>query len=124
MGLHQAEGLLNEVMQLVDPSQWVDAHDAKKLFETEGKIRRGDGHLPDQLIDALEPRIVNMIESHEDEQDVLLNATEGLVEDEQIAALCQHLLLPGGMKAQVCSPHGHAQFAGIDPRLLLPPGEH
>ena len=70
MGLHQAEGLLNEVMQLVDPGQRVDAHDAKDLFETEGKIRRGDGHLPDQLIDALKPRIVDMIESHEDEQDV------------------------------------------------------
>src|SRR6266480_7186812 len=118
MGLHQPEGLLNEVMQLVDPGQRVDAYDAKELFETEGKIRRCDGHLPDQLIDALKPRIVDMIESHEDEQDVLLNATEGLVENEQFVALCQHLLLPGWAKAQVCSHHRHAQFAWIDSRLL------
>jgi hypothetical protein len=42
MGLHQAEGFLNEFMELVDSSQRVDADDAKGLFETRGKIVRGD----------------------------------------------------------------------------------
>ena len=39
---YQAEGLLDEFMELVDSSQRVDADDAKGLFETRGKIVRGD----------------------------------------------------------------------------------
>src|SRR5689334_5324703 len=70
MRLHQAEGLLNEFMQLVDPSERVDADDAEDLFAPEGKIGRGDVHLLDQSVDPLKPRIVNTIESHEHQEDM------------------------------------------------------
>ena len=53
MGLHQAEGFLNEFMELVDSSQRVDADDAKGLFETSGKIVRGDVHVSHQAINPL-----------------------------------------------------------------------
>src|SRR5437667_6703949 len=109
MDLHQAEGLLNQVMELVDPSQRVNADDAKELFETWGKMDRGDVHLSHQSINPLPPWIVGAVQSHEDEQDMLLDGTKGLVEEQEIIALCQHLLLPAGTKEQVCSYHGRAQ---------------
>src|SRR5258708_20862812 len=108
-------------MELVDPGQRVDADDAEELFETRGKMERSNGHLLYQLIDPLEPRIVDMVQSHEDEQEALLNGTEGFVEDQQIVALCQHLLLPSGAKAHMRSYHVPAQFVWIYHRFLLPP---
>jgi hypothetical protein len=40
VALHQAEGLLDEVMQLVDRGQRVDADDGEELFEARGKVGR------------------------------------------------------------------------------------
>src|SRR5260370_8346896 len=105
MGLHQAEGFLDQFMELVDPGQRVDADDAEELFETRGKMERSNGHLLYQLIDPLEPRIVDMVKSHEDEQEALLNATKGFVEDHQSVALYQPLLLPSGPYTHMRSHH-------------------
>ena len=124
MGLHQAEGLLNEFVELVDPGQWVDTNNAEGLFETGGKIEWGNGHVFYQSINPPKSRVVDAVQSHEHQEEVLLDGTEGLVEGEQIVAFCQHLLLPAWAKEQVCSYHGHCQFAWIDHRLLLPACEH
>ena len=124
MCLHQAEGLLNKLMELVDAGQRVDTHDAEDLFETGGKIEWGNGHVFYQSINPPKSRVIDAVQSHEHQEEVLLNSTEGLIEGEQIVALCQHLLLPTWAKEQMCSYHGHYQFVWIDLRSLLPACEH
>src|SRR5258708_23241169 len=122
--LHQAEGLLNEFVELVDAGQRVNTDDAEGLFETRGKVERGNGHLFYQSINPPKSGAVDAVQAHEHQEEVLLNSTEGLVGGEQIVALCQHLLLPTWAKEQVCSYHGHCQFVCIDLRALLPACEH
>src|SRR5260370_23747850 len=94
VGLHQAEGLLNEFVELVDSGQRVDTDDAEGLFETRGKVERGNGHLFHQSINPPKSRVVDAVQAHEHQEGVLLNSTEGLVEGEQGVSLFQHLLLP------------------------------
>ena len=88
VGLHQAEGLLNEFVELVDSGQRVNTDDAEGVFETRGKIERGNGHLFHQSINPPKSRVVDAVQAHEHQEEVLLNSTEGLVEGKQhVAAL-------------------------------------
>src|SRR6266849_2947844 len=63
VGLHQAEGLLNEFVELVDSGQRVDTDDAEGLFETRGKVERGNGHLFHQSINPPKSRVVDVVQS-------------------------------------------------------------
>src|SRR2546427_13184066 len=58
VALHQDEGLLDELMQLVDRGQRIDTDDGKELFEARGKIGRGHLHLVHQAIQPPPARIV------------------------------------------------------------------
>ena len=99
MRFHQTEGFLNEVMELVYSGKRIDTDDAKDLFETRRKVGRSDRHLPHQPIDPPKAGIVEVVQPHEDQEDVLLNGTKGVVEEQEIVALGQHFLHPGGTKA-------------------------
>src|SRR5215469_16469226 len=96
MSLNQNKSLLDEVMELIDPSQGVDADNGEELFATLGKMGRGEAQLLHQSVDPLKAGIVEVVQSHEHEQELLLGCTEGVVEDQQIVALGQHLLLDAG----------------------------
>ena len=61
-----------------------------------------------------------MVEPQQDEQELLLDGTQGVVERHDVVALGQLLLLPGGAKAQVCPHHGQGQVERISRHLLLP----
>src|SRR5215831_5229196 len=99
-------------MELIDSCQRVDADDGEKLLATHGKIGRSELHLLHELVNPLKAGKVEVVQSHEYQQQVLHDRTEGLVEDEQIMTLCQHLLLDGGAKGEICSHHRHAQCVG------------
>jgi hypothetical protein len=118
--VNQAQGLLNEVVKLVDRGQGVDTDDGEELFEARGKVGRGHLQLLDQSIQPAPARIVEAVEPQQDEQEVLLGGTQGVVEDQHVVALGQLFLLPGGAKAQVCPYHRHGQCVRIGRRLLLP----
>jgi hypothetical protein len=75
--LHQDERLLDEFMELVHPGKRVDARDAKDLFETRRKVGRSDVHLPHQSIDPPKAGIIEAVQPHEHQQDVLLDGTKG-----------------------------------------------
>ncbi len=120
---YQAEGLLNEVVELVDRGQRVDADDGEELFEARGKVGRRHLQLVDQAIQPPPARIVEAVEPQEDEQEMLLGGTEGVVEEQHVVALRQLFLLPCGAKAQVFPYHRHGQGVRIGSRLLLPLGD-
>ena len=69
---YQAEGLLNEVVELVDRGPRVDTDDGEELFEARGKVGRRHLHLVHQSILPAPARIVEAVQSREDEQEVLL----------------------------------------------------
>ena len=52
-GLDQAEGLFDEVVELVDRSQGVDADNGEELFEARGKAGWGHVQLVDQILSIL-----------------------------------------------------------------------
>src|SRR5260221_13288816 len=119
----QAEGLLNEVVELVDRGKGVNTDDAEELFEAWAKVGRCHLQPFHQSIHPLPSGIVEAVEPQEDEQEVLLGGTEGVVEDQHVVALRQPFLLPGGAKAQMFPYHRHGQCVWIGSRLLLPPGD-
>src|SRR6266516_4160793 len=108
----QAEGLLNEVMQLVDRGQGIDTDDGEELFEAPGKVGRRHLHLVDQSIQPAPARIVEAVEPQLDEQEVLLGGTEGIVEDQHLVALGQLFLLPGGTKRKCARTIATAKACG------------
>jgi hypothetical protein len=123
VALHQGEGLFDEFMQLVHRGQRIDADDGEELFEAQGKVGRGHLHLVDQSIQPAPAWKVEVVESQQDEQELLLGRTEGVVEDQHLVALGQMFLFPGGTKAQMLPDHRHGQVVRIGCRLLLPVGD-
>jgi hypothetical protein len=59
----------------------------------------------DQSIQPPSARIVEAVEPQQDKQELLLDSTEGIVEDQHLVVLGQLFLLPGGAKAQVFPYH-------------------
>src|SRR5260370_17692213 len=84
VGLHQAEGLLNEFVELVDSGQRVDTDDAEGLFETRGKVERGNGHLFHQSINPPKSRVVDAVQAHEHQEEGLPNTTQELLDAHQV----------------------------------------
>ncbi len=108
----QDEGLLDELMQLVDRGQRIDTDDGKELFEARGKIGRGHLHLVHQAIQPPPARIVEAVESQQDEQELLVGRTEGVVEHQHLVALGQLFLLPGRAKRRCVRTIATARSCG------------
>src|SRR5260221_4022586 len=82
----QAEGLLNEVVELVDRGQGVDTDDGEELFEAWGKVGRCHLQPFHQSIHPLPSGIVEAVLPPEDEEEGGLGGTERGAEDAHVAA--------------------------------------
>src|SRR5260370_33569150 len=75
VGLHQAEGLLNEFVELVDSGQRADTDDAEGLFETRGKVERGNGHLFHHSINPPKSGLDDAVKTPEHHDNAPLSST-------------------------------------------------
>jgi hypothetical protein len=62
-------------------SQRIDADDAEELLETSEKVGWSEVHAFHQSIDPVKSGIVHVVQSHKYQEDVLLDRTEGVVEE-------------------------------------------
>src|SRR5258708_26095462 len=111
---YQAEGMLNEVVELVDRGQGVDTDDGEELFEAWGKV--GWCHLQPfhQSIHPPPSGIVEAVEPQEDEQEALPGGTEGGAEGPHASALRPPVPLPRGARAQLVADQRHSQHGRRD----------